>query len=248
MSVNHRIPGLLGLTLLAALLAACDRTDPPSDRLERAAEDLVAEVESSPTPARQPSGPWAPRNECADMPGGTDFLADLQAAIDTRDADALVALTADDVKLDFGGGAGHQQLRERLAADNGAFWETLAKMDELGCAADASSGITIPWYFAQGVPVDPYTGAIVTGENVPMYNAPARDAELVAELSWEAVERLSDDPESERFDHVSWTDPQSGVEKEGYIAAENLRSIIDYRLIASRRNNRWRITALLAGD
>jgi len=35
---------------------------------------------------------------------------------------------------------------------------------------------------------------------------------------------------------------------QGYIATDKLRSLLDYRLIASSRNGRWRITSFVAGD
>ncbi|MWV27718.1 hypothetical protein [Aurantiacibacter rhizosphaerae] len=239
----------LGATLpLLALLSACDRSDPPSERLERAAEELVSDVDSEQLPAQQADGPWAPRNECNALPGAIDFQASLQAAIDTRDADALVALAAEDVKLDFGGGSGRAQLREKLAADDGAFWKTLEQLLNLGCAAGDETSITLPWYFAQTIPVDPYMGAIVTGEDVPLYSAPAADASELATISWDAVERLPDDTQREGFERVAWTRPESEERVEGYIAKDKLRSMIDYRLIANRRNDRWRITALVAGD
>jgi len=238
----------IGVTLAAvALLTACDRSDPPSDRLERAAEELVSEVENTPAAVEEPAGPWAPRNECADLPGSVDFLASVQAAIDTRDADAFLALAADDVKLDFGGGSGKAELRQRLEADDGAFWNELAAMLELGCAADNTGGITIPWYFAQEIPIDPYAGAIVTAADVPLYEGRGSGTPVLAQLSWEAVTMLPQDGESD-FTKVRWTEPESGDEVEGYMASESLRGIIDYRLIASRRNERWRITALVAGD
>jgi len=238
----------IGVTVaLAASLSACDRSDPPSDRLERAAEELVSEVENTAAAVPEPAGKWAPRNECRDLPGGVDFLASVQAAIDTRDTDAFLALAADDIKLDFGGGAGKDELRERLSAENGTFWRELARMLEFGCAADDTAGMTIPWYFAQEIPVDPYAGAIVTGNGIPLYEGPASDTPVQAQLSWEAVVTLPQTGESD-FAHVRWTDPATRQDKEGYIAKSSLRSIIDYRLIASRRNDRWRITALVAGD
>lgn len=233
---------------LLALLAACDSSNPPSERLERAAEELFAEVEPQPLMLEQAAGPWVPRNECNDLPRATDFLASLQAAVDTRDADALAALAAEDVLLDFGGGAGRVLLRERLAENDGALWDNLAGTLELGCAAEDETGMVLPWYFAQDIPVDPYMGAIVTAEHVPLYNAPGSDADVVSRLSWDAVERLPSEVAGEGTEFVRWTDPESGDLIEGYIATEELRSIIDFRLIANRRNDRWRITALIAGD
>ena len=38
------------------------------------------------------------------------------------------------------------------------------------------------------------------------------------------------------------------LRKEGYVRAENLRSVVDYRLLAASHNGRWQIVALLAGD
>ena len=239
----------LGATLpLLAMLSACDRSDPPSERLERAAEELVSDVENEALPAQRPDGPWAPRNDCADLPGASAFLASLRSAIDERDADALVALTAEDVKLDFGGGTGAGKLRERLAANNGAHWEMLAQLMDLGCATSDETSLTLPWYFGQTIPVDPYMGAIVTGEDVSLYRAPDTDAEVLATVSWDAVERLPDETAREGFQRVAWTRPEKEERVEGYIAKSELRGMIDYRLIANRRNNRWRITALVAGD
>lgn len=243
-----RFARAIGVTLpVLALLSACDRSDPPSDRLERAAEELVAEVESTAAAEPEPAGPWAPRNECDDLPGGEAFEASLRSAVEARDTDAFLALAADDVKLDFGGGSGTAQLRQLLAANDGAFWRELDSMLDLGCAADETAGITIPWYFAQQIPVDSYAGAIVTGEDVPLYEGAASDTPVQSRLSWEAVVTLPLEGESD-FARVRWTDPEGGDELEGYIAKADLRSIIDRRLIASRRNNRWRITALVAGD
>ncbi len=243
------MPRTAGFALaLLAVLSACERHDPPSEQLERAAEELVSEVETEALPAQQPEGPWAPRNECNGLPGGTDFLASLQAAIDTRDADALVSLAADDVKLDFGGGAGKDELRERLAAEDGALWAELVDLLDLGCAATDETTMTLPWYFAQEISVDPYMGAIVAGEDVPLYAAPGSNAEVAARLSWDAVEGLPSETAGAGNEFVRWTDPESGDVVEGYIASNSLRAIIDYRLIASRRNNRWHITALIAGD
>ena len=233
---------------LLGMLSACDRSDPPSERLERAAEELVSDVENEALPTQRPDGPWAPRNDCGELPGASAFLASLKSAIDARDADALVALTAEDVKLDFGGGAGAGQLRERLAANDGAHWETLARLMDLGCATSNETSLTLPWYFAQTIPVDPYMGAIVTGEDVSLHDAPDTDAPVLATISWDAVERLPDDTAREGFERVAWIKPKSEERVEGYIAEAELRGLIDYRLIANRRNNRWRITALIAGD
>lgn len=237
---------LLAVLPLALTVSACDRSDPPVKKLERAAEELVTEVEGEALP-RQQQGPYAPRDECIDQPGAAEFLAQMRAAITDRNADVLVSLAAQDVKLDFGGGAGHALLRERLGAEDGYLWDALDQIAVLGCATDGAQ-MTLPWYFAQDIPVDAFAGAIVTGENVPLRAAPNAEAEELATISWGAVEAPGGIMVESEFVAVTWTNPAGGAVVEGYLPKARLRSIVDYRLIASRRNNRWRITHFVAGD
>jgi hypothetical protein len=236
-----------GLHALALLLgsAACSPEDAPAEDIEAAAETIV-------DPASQPSplarGKWAPRDECAELEGADRFRMRLTAAVGTRDVDGVVALAADDVMLDFGGGGGAGELRAQLDDPEGVLWHELDRLLALGCAANDQGGITLPWLFEQDLgETDPFDAFVVTGEDVAMRSGPAADAPIVAQVSWDVVVqwRNQTDPD---FTQVRWTDPAGGEPVEGYIAADSLRSVIDYRLIASSRNGRWRITMLVAGD
>ncbi|WP_340586743.1 hypothetical protein [Erythrobacter alti] len=232
--------------ILVTSLAACDRSDPPVKKLERAAEDMMGEVQGENLP-RQAKGPYAPRNECLDQPGAAEFLLDLRNAAAARNADALVALSADDIMLDFGGGAGTELLRERLAEESGYLWNALDEVLILGCASDGAR-MTMPWYFTQDIKADPYMGAIVMGEDVPLYRSASEDSEVLGQISWNIVEAQEGRREGDRFAEVIWINPNDDTPVEGYVEVEKLRSIIDYRLIVTRRNNRWRITNFIAGD
>ena len=232
--------------VLSLVLTACDRSDPPSKQLERAAEDAIGEVQGEDLP-QIAEGPYAPRNECLDEPGAAAFLLELRNAVSVRDADALLSLSADDIFLDFGGGTGADLLRERLAAEDGYLWDALDDIMELGCASDGAR-MTMPWYFTQDIPVDPYMGAVVMGEDVPLHSAPNAESEEVGRISWGAVEALENVSDDGAYVAVRWEGGEDGEPVEGYIEAAKLRSIIDYRLITTRRNDRWRITNLVAGD
>ena len=246
------------ILIASALLAACSQSEAPSEEMEKAAQEVVQAVEGSEAPEQVAEGPYAPRDECADLPGARQFLGELKSAIAARDAERLIALTAEDVKLDFGGGTGRAELRNRLAAEHGALWERLAPLTKLGCAVNSQGGMTLPWYFEQPMPSDPYSGLIVTGEDVPVREAPDPEAPVLARLSWEVVEatgagaggtafRQVRVPAAEEGESAAPAGEQTG-EKEGYIAQEHLRSLLDHRIIAASRNARWRIISLVAGD
>lgn len=244
--------GHAGVTLIVAstmlALGACDRTDPPVNKLERAAEELVGDTDKEALP-HQPQGPFAPRDECTDQPGASEFLANLRRAVLARDAQTFAALAAEDIRLDFGGGSGRETLVERLGDENYNLWEAAEEVLTLGCAADGAT-LTMPWYFAQDTRVDPFEGYIVTGENVPLHPGPEPDplADAVTVLSWDVVTIAPGTDLRAEYLPVRYRDPQTATEMAGYVARDKLRSVIDYRIGAARRNNQWRMTYFIAGD
>jgi hypothetical protein len=77
---------------------------------------------------------------------------------------------------------------------------------------------------------------------VPLLPAPDAKSEPIKTISWDVVELMAlkpDDP----FQHVTTADGTKG-----YIATDKLRSLLDYRLLASRRNGKWSVVSLVAGD
>lgn len=227
-------------TGLALACGACSQEDAPAEKVAEAAGKIVAPAAEA-TPLA--SGKWAPRDECAELEGADRFRMRLTAAVGARDADALVAIAADDVKLDFGGGAGSAELRRRLDDETRDLWGELDALVTLGCSANEQGGITIPWYFDQDLgAADPFTAWLVAGENVPVYAGVEPDSRQIGTVSWDLVEIATVDPETAR-QRARLPDGTAG-----FIAIDNLRSVIDYRLIASSRNGRWRITSFVAGD
>ncbi len=241
---------------LLGLLAACSQSDAPSDELEAAAEELVENVVETPDP-NAGLGPFEPRDECSEIEGYDSFLAALNAAIDLRDTDLMVALAATDIKLGFGGEDGEENLRLALDNSEGGLWSDLAEVTTLGCAANSQGGVTMPWYFAQNTGGDPFETMIVTGKAVALRSAPGMEEPVVATIDWDVVELVLDEDSGistfggegeDSWTRVRYANGPEGTPVEGYIRSPNLRSVIDYRLIASSRNGRWRITAFLAGD
>ena len=84
---------------------------------------------------------------------------------------------------------------------------------------------------------------VVRGKDVPLLAEPRPDAKVLARISWDSVTLEESTDEKSRFAKV-----KSGAGVEGYMAWENLRSVLDYRLLADRDAKGWKLTALVAGD
>jgi hypothetical protein len=238
MTVRRWAP--IAIVPLVLLATGCDRHTAPSDKLADSASELVGAKKPAPKPLAE--GPYAPRDTCGDLPGAAAFRQNVADAVMARDADKLVSLAAEDVKLDFGGGTGRAELKKRLTAD-GRLWDELSQLLSLGCAANQQGGLTIPWYFEQHIDkVDQVGGMLVTGEAVPLLPTPDAKAKPLRMLSWDVVELKAFKPD-DPFQHVTTTD-----EAEGYIATDKLRSLLDYRLLATSRNGKWSIVSLVSGD
>jgi hypothetical protein len=195
----------------ALVLAACSQESAPAEP--------AASQSATPTPV----GKYAPRDECGALPGAKEFRQQLALAVEERSAEGIGALAAEDVKLDFGDGAGRAELLT------------------LGCAA-GDGGFTLPWYFAQEIDIDTYDGMIVTGEGVPLLPAADLTQPPLEMLNWDAVELVAGFYPEQPYQQVRFG------EQQGYVATNRLRSLIDYRLFAERAGNRWEITTLIAGD
>lgn len=224
---------------------------------ETAADDASASAPvpaaSPPVPATSPSATtapvaeqrFAPRDDCAALPGWPAFRAKLAKAVAGKDAAALAALAVPAIKLDYGGGAGREELRRRLADPKRDTWRELARILPLGCAV-ADGIVAMPWYFWNLPPdADAYSAMLVTGDAVPLRARPAPDARTLATLDWSMVTVSAG-----RFDPAArYTPVHTRAGKlDGYVLTEKLRSVLSWRLIAERQGGEWKLTAFISGD
>jgi hypothetical protein len=196
-------------------------------------------------PPNQP-GAFAPRDECAGLPGAAAFLASLRSAAARRDAAALAALADKDIGLDYGGGSGRAELRKRLAgADGSALWGELDAILTLGCVANAQGEITLPWFFAQELgDVDPFEVMLAAGPRVPLYQGAKAKGRRAGWLNWQLVMPQVSPPAPRGYRRVQVI----GSRRAGLVEERQLRSPIAYRLLANRSSGEWRIVMFVAGD
>lgn len=233
--------------------AQASQVDPAGDSAESgnldealAAEPVLADPEIL-TQLLNPmqDGPLAPRSDCGGLEGEQEFRAELARIAEGRDKAGLLALVSDDVKLDFGGGAGRASLDGLLSGDEAEkLWIALDVLLPLGCAAQGGDALVLPWFFAQNSWVDdPIDGYLVTGQNVPFFETASGIAEEFDQISWEAVELIMEDDD---YPDMTLVRRRDGLE--GYVKNTSLRRSIDYRVLADKSENGWKITAFIAGD
>ncbi|WP_157083219.1 hypothetical protein [Novosphingobium lentum] len=188
---------------------------------------------------------YAPGDECSAQPGWPDFHRKLATAVSARDAKALAALAAPDLKLDYGGGSGSDEFVRRLAAPSPDLWAELARIMPLGCAIEGGI-VAMPWYF-WNLPddADAAETMLVVGKAVPLRARAGASAPVIAPLDWAMVTiEPGTFSKTARFTAVR---TRAGHLK-GFVDSASLRSLLAYRLIAERRNGDWRLTAFVAGD
>lgn len=213
------------------------------------AAGLAAAAWAKPAPVvPATAGHLAPRDECASLAGVPAFRQALAAAVRRRNADALTALSSDDILLGFGGISGPRELRNLMrGAEGPALWRELDALLTLGCAVQDGE-IVLPWFFAQEIGGNEnYDRLLVAGANVPLYETGSAGAKVLRRLSWVMVRQL--DPANERPPRFTRVRLEAGS-AEGYVETARLRSQSgSYRLSAQREGKKgWRITAFLAGD
>ena len=249
--------GLAALAATAlALLAGCGKRDEPAavpSTASASGEAALPSAEPSASAAAEAgaaaapvlkAASYPPRDDCASQPGWAPFRARLETAVQQRDAAALAALASPDVQLDYGGGHGLAELKRRLGDKDYKLWDQIAALLPLGCGFKEGQAF-LPWIF-WNVPddTDPYAAMLVLGADVPAYAKASAAAPVVGRLNWALVAMAEGSSPDGTYAKVAL--PGGG--KTAYVENTKLRSVIDYRLIAERGKQGWRITALIAGD
>ena len=172
----------------------------------------------------------------------------VQKAVDKRDLQGLISLMSEDVRVTFGGQSGPERFSDFWTAsdqDRDLLWAKLASALRLGCAqavdGEGKPYRAIPAMFVTGDGLDGFS----TWASLPGAVLRAKPDEKAAARmrlpSWTVLSEVE-------HDGGSWIEVRTPKGRSGYVSTEEVRSLLDYRLVFGRRDGQWRITAFIAGD
>lgn len=166
-------------------------------------------------------------------------------ALEENDTSYVLSVFAHDVKLDFGGGYGVEELHRRLKGDNWSenLWSVLHTTLSLGGTFSGRDYFLAPYvYSTWPSEYDAYNKLAITAKNVPVYEQPDTSQHIVTTLSYNIVGY------DYRWHDRDWVRLKLPGNRIGYVKRAMTRSPIDYRIFFQKIDGEWNITIFLAGD
>lgn len=227
-------------------ILGCVPADPPPAR-DFPTTDALAAVPSAPPVSRIPTfGKSGPVDQSGYHPEYVAARNELLRIAELRDTAALLRTVAPDIKVSFGGDGGLQGFRDhwRLSSPDTEIWAVLTDILIHGGRFSGDDSFTAPWTFS-GLPdsLDAFSYLIVRDDAVSVYEKPDSSSAVVGTLSFDIVKAAPSQSEGSGFRAILLTDGNNG-----YVASSKIRSPLDYRAIFERRNGRFVLVALVAGD
>lgn len=208
------------------------------------ARDAVAPPPSA--PIRIPTyGRITPVDDALNDVGFAAFRDTALRIVAARDTSALLAIVAPEIRNSFGGNDGVAAFRTawRLGEADSELWAVLDDILRHGGRFSGADAFVAPFtYMALPDSLDPFEFLMVRDEDVPVYATPDEQGVIVGRLSHDVVRAgpyLAD---------PRWTAIALGGERFGYVEAHRIRSAVDYRVQFMRRDGRWLLVLLVAGD
>lgn len=197
---------------------------------------LLAPAPPTPLPRKLP-----PVEQCGNDPQFKAFRAKLTKAVDTANREALLALLAPDVQADFGGGQGPAQIAEQIDNAGDELWMYYKEVIHLGCAVSGTARV-IPSLVVQLEPwSDEELGYIAVAlPGVSLRVTPDNDSRVVTTLKWDVVTLI---PGNDFQTEVVLPDG-----RKGFLFDSEFTSATGYRFWIEKRDGKWMVTALIAGD
>lgn len=191
-----------------------------------------------------------PLDETARDAAFSAFTERLKRAVDERDIEALISMTAPDIMLGFGGSGGHADLRNWLEHAEIApdIWQQFEDMLPLGAVREGPDAYCFPYTGCLPTRLlaglDPFTTVIVTAAQADLLTAPNDDATVVRPLDHDILE-VADVPSAYGAAYLRVRDIEGN---DGFVLRSKVRFVIGPRIQVNRTEHGWRIQSLVSGD
>lgn len=202
------------------------------------------------TPAR-PAKPIPMVNQATRDPALTKVIAEMLAAAKAKDWKRLSPHVAENIQLDFGGGAGRAEFGRRLAKNPFA-WDELVWVLEHGGHFQKDGAFMAPYTFSADTgKLDPFEAGILIAK-AKVHAEPRETAPVLAELDRTAVKvvdwKTSDKTPSPFYRRQDWVQVELAGKRKGWLKAKYVRSVVDFRAAIQKVRGVWKMNAFLAGD
>lgn len=212
-----------------------------------------------------------PKNEVYKDSSLTEFVCRLQYAIFKKDKSYLLSVVDKDIKNSFGGDDGIEEFKQMWDLDNpnSGIWLLLSKLISLGGNFHAHEEGSIshdqfefPYVFGLDLPnesLDYFTIMAITGTQVNVREKPDLRSKVLGQLSYDLVtvdyEKSAPPFNEKKVEHLTYIGDKewyfiTTLDKKlsGYVYWDYAWSPLDYRMILLKKNGKWKITCLIAGD
>lgn len=196
-----------------------------------------------------------PSDEAAKDSSFLAFRNKLIQAAQQRDAEFLLSITDKNIKNGFGGEDGIENFKKqwKLSNRSSAFWKEFLTVLTNGGAFDRKNknSFYAPYLFTNfPEDVDAFEYQAIFGKNVILRAKPDIRSEIVANLSYNIIQRDWENSIKAKNDKdkILWVKIKTLGGKQGYVKPEFVRSSIDYRAGFEKIRGKWMLTFFLAGD
>jgi hypothetical protein len=189
-----------------------------------------------------------PVDEAVQQPDFFSFRAQLLRAAQVRDTAYLYSTLAPDILNSFGGDGGVAEFRRKWRPEEptSEVWTVLTDVLALG-GSFYSDTLFIAPYTSSRFPAefDGFEYLAIVGANVRARQRPGASSPVLTTLSFDVVRRADASYGAEDAD---WTAIQLADGRTAFVARSYVRSPIGYRAGFVRRDGRWLLRTLVAGD
>ncbi len=186
------------------------------------------------------------------------FLEEFKQAVSKKDKTWIINNLHPNVMNSFGNDGGIEEFKKswEFQGDASAFWKLMDKIIDLGGGTMKSEDMySMPYVFSHWPDeYDAFENVAITGTNVNIRDKPAVEgSEVVGQFSYDIVSidfsKSVADEGDDKVGYYSWCYVESQDKTlKGYVYGDFVWSPLTYRIGFEKKNKKWKITYLLAGD